>query len=42
LLLRSDPLSAGAATIQYIIILPVFLAVVFTIILIQQFKKKTK
>ena len=35
-----DHLTAGAATIQYIIVIPVFLAVVFTILLIQQRKTK--
>ena len=36
---HSDHLTAGAATIQYLIIIPVFLAVVFTIMLFQQRRK---
>ena len=39
LLQHSNQLAAGAATIQYIIVIPVFLAVVFTIMLAQQRKK---
>ena len=34
-----DHLAAGAATIQYLLVIPAFLAVVFTIMLIQQRKK---
>jgi fucose permease len=37
---HSDHLAAGAATIQYIIILPAFLAIVFTVMLIRQRKKR--
>ena len=37
--LHSDHLAAGAATIQYLLVIPAFLAVVFTIMLIQQRKK---
>ena len=40
LLKLNDHLAAGAATIQYIIIIPAFLIVVFTIMLIQQRKTK--
>jgi len=36
----NDHLAAGAATIQYIIVIPAFLAVVFAVMLIQQRKKK--
>ena len=35
---HSNPLAAGAATIQYIILIPAFLAVVFTVMLIRQRK----
>jgi len=38
--LHSDHLAAGAATIQYIIIIPVVLAVVFTLMFIQQRKTR--
>jgi len=38
--LHSNQLEAGAATLQYLIIIPVFLALVFTIMLIQQRKQK--
>ena len=37
---HADQLAAGAATIQYLIVIPVFLAVVFTIMLIQQRKTR--
>ena len=37
---HSDHLTAGAATIQYLVIIPVFLAVVFTIMLFQQRRKR--
>jgi MFS family permease len=36
-----NELAAGAATIQYLIVIPVFLSVVFTVMLIQQRKRKT-
>ena len=35
---HSNQLAAGAATLQYLIVIPVFLAVVFTVMLIQQRK----
>jgi fucose permease len=37
---HSNQLAAGAATIQYIVVIPVFLAVVFAIMLIRQRKTK--
>ena len=40
LALNSDHLAAGAATLQFLIVIPVFLAVVFTVMLIQQRKTK--
>ena len=36
---HSDQLTAGAATLQYLLVIPVFLAVVFSIMLIQQRRK---
>ena len=38
--LHSNQLSAGAATLQYIVVIPVFLFAVFTVMLIQQRKNK--
>ena len=40
LLQHSNPLAAGAATLQYLIVIPVFLAVVFTVMLIKQRRKQ--
>ena len=37
----SDQLAAGAATLQYIVIIPVFLFAVFTVMFLQQRKSKT-
>ena len=39
LLQHSNQLAAGAATIQYLVVIPVFLAVVFAVMLVQQRKK---
>ena len=41
LLKNSDHLAAGAATIQYLLIIPAFLVIVFAIMLFQQRKTKT-
>jgi len=38
---HSSQLAAGAATIQYLIVIPVFLAIVFSIMLLQQRKTKS-
>lgn len=38
---KTDQLTAGASTLQYLIIIPVFLAVVFAVMLIQQRKAGT-
>ena len=40
LVLNSDHLAAGAATLQFLIVIPVFLCVVFTVMLVQQRKTK--
>jgi len=36
----ADHLTAGAATIQYLIVIPVFLVIVFSVMLFQQRKKR--
>jgi ABC-type branched-subunit amino acid transport system permease subunit len=38
---HSNQLAAGAATIQYLIIIPAFLTVVFAVMFIQQRNKRT-